>query len=228
MQFIVEDIAKKGLSVRKVAENEYEILYKGKVLKTGKDYEAGAFLRKYFWKSAKSTEELLNQELLNVLRKLETFTISRNFKGVIYEMTKKGNTIIWKFADDLSTFPNRADLSEDGFISFNFRIPDRLLKKPYGGFGQKFLDESFEIFDDSINGAEAYWAESPQYPGGSSLGYKQFYETFNKTKDEIKSLKSTKFYEIMNKKGISKITKESVDIGEYDDVSIIIYKKNFK
>ncbi|MGR3855308.1 hypothetical protein [Chryseobacterium indologenes] len=107
-------------------------------------------------------------------------------------------------------------------------IPDRLLKKPYGGFGQKFLDESFEIFDDSINGAEAYWAESPQYPGGSSLGYKQFYETFNKTKDEIKSLKSTKFYEIMNKKGISKVTERSVRFDEYDNIEIIVYKKNFK
>ncbi|PTT36461.1 hypothetical protein DBR28_10990 [Chryseobacterium sp. HMWF028] len=229
LQFIVEDIAKKGLSVRKVAENEYEILYKGQVLKTGKDYEAGAFLRKYFWKSAKSTEELLNQELLNVLRKLETFTINRNFKGVIYEMTKKGNTIIWKFADDLSTFPNRADLSEYGIIEYNFRIPDKLLKEPYKGFGQKFLDESFEIYGKEIKGAKADWYDGyNSYPGGSSLGYKQFWKAYNELGDKNEALKTTTFYKTMIKRGISILTKESVSIDDLDQsVSVIIYNKNF-
>ncbi|WP_157456533.1 hypothetical protein [Chryseobacterium hispalense] len=228
LQFIVEDIAKKGLSVRKVAENEYEVLYKGQVLKTGKDYEAGAFLRKYFWKSARNAEELLRKELFTVLKKLETFTINLDFKGIIYEMTKKGNTIIWRFSDDLSTFPNRAELSEYGFISYNFKIPDQLLKKPYGGFGQQFLNESFEIFGEHINGAIASWNENPSYPGGSSLGYKQFWEVFNKTQNQNEALKATTFYKTMSKKGISKITERSVNFGEFDEIDVIIYKKNFK
>lgn len=32
----------------------------------------------------------------------------------------------------------------------------------------------------------------------------------------------------MSKKGISKMTEESVVIGEYDEIDVIIYKKNFK
>jgi len=59
LQFIVEDIAKKGLSVKKISQTEYEVYYKGTSIFEGNQYEAGAFLRKYFWKSLrKSTEEL--------------------------------------------------------------------------------------------------------------------------------------------------------------------------
>jgi hypothetical protein len=51
------------------------------------------------------------------------------------------------------------------------------------------------------------------YLGGQSLGYKQFWEVYNKTQNESEALKATTFYKTMSKKGISKITKESVDIG---------------
>ncbi len=111
-------------------------------------------------------------------------------------MTKKGSSIIWKFADELSTFPNRAELSEYGFISYNFKIPDKLLKKPYGGFGQQFLDESFEIFGEHINGANASWNENSNYPGGSSLGYKQFWKAYEALGNKNKALETTTFYKM--------------------------------
>lgn len=76
LAFIVEDIAKKGLSVKKIAENEYEALYKGTVLKTGNDYEVGSFLRKYFWKSinqvAKEAVKDISKILYAQLGKLRT------------------------------------------------------------------------------------------------------------------------------------------------------------
>jgi predicted nucleic acid-binding protein len=59
LAFIVEDIVKKGLSVKKISQEKYEIFYKGFSIFEGGQYEAGAFLRKYFWKSlGKSTDEL--------------------------------------------------------------------------------------------------------------------------------------------------------------------------
>lgn len=71
MQFIATDLAKKGLSVRKLSENEYEILYKGTSIFAGKDSEVAGFLKKYFWKSlGKSTKEL---DHLNVLRFVEKY-----------------------------------------------------------------------------------------------------------------------------------------------------------
>ncbi len=76
LAFIVEDIAKKGLSVRKVAENEYEILYKGQILKIGKDSEVGAFLKKYFWKSIHQAGKELLKDIIKAiysqLRELRT------------------------------------------------------------------------------------------------------------------------------------------------------------
>lgn len=51
LAFIVEDIVKKGLSVKKISQEKYEIFYKGFSIFEGGQYEAGAFLRKYFWKS---------------------------------------------------------------------------------------------------------------------------------------------------------------------------------
>ncbi|PTT77864.1 MULTISPECIES: hypothetical protein [unclassified Chryseobacterium] len=67
LQFIVEDIANKGLSVRKVAENEYEVLYKGQILKTGKDSEIGAFLKKYFWKSVRQVGKEVLKDIIRTI-----------------------------------------------------------------------------------------------------------------------------------------------------------------
>jgi hypothetical protein len=43
LQHIVEDIAKKGLSVKKVSQENYEIFYKSVSIFAGEQYEAGAF-----------------------------------------------------------------------------------------------------------------------------------------------------------------------------------------
>jgi hypothetical protein len=55
----VNDLTKKGISVRKSGENVYEILYKDKVLKKGTQSETGAFLSEIYYKSPKKAEEFL-------------------------------------------------------------------------------------------------------------------------------------------------------------------------
>ncbi len=64
LQFIATNLAKKGLSVRKLSENEYEILYKGTSIFAGKDSEAAGFLKKYFWK----TERQLQKDVDKIAR----------------------------------------------------------------------------------------------------------------------------------------------------------------
>lgn len=53
-----------------------------------------------------------------------------------------------EIADYLSKFSNKAELSEDGFIEYNFRIPDKLLNEPYKGLGQKL---SLNFHNSSFN-----------------------------------------------------------------------------
>ncbi|PIF43687.1 hypothetical protein CLU96_0599 [Chryseobacterium sp. 52] len=228
LEKIVQDLATKGLSARKTEEGLYEVLYNGKPLFKGKDYEVGNFLKQEHFKSFKAAEEFANRIALATFRKMVTNSANLRYKGIVYEVTKNGGILKWKFPDELSTFPNRADLSEYGVIEYNFKIPDKLLKKPYGGFGQKFLDESFEIYGNDIKGASASWNEYESYPGGSSLGYKQFWKAFNEFGDKNEALKTTTFYKTMNKKGISIIEESSVSIDDYDNsVSVIIYNKDF-
>ena len=114
------------------------------------------------------------------------------------------------------------DLDDYNFISYDFRIPDNLLGK---GFGKHFVDESFNIFKNKIKGATASWNESPIYPGGSANGYKQFWKTFEETKDKVNAVTETDFYKLMKKKGISKLDNEGITIDpETNSVFIIIYK----
>jgi len=74
LQFIVKDIAKKGLSVRKIAENEYEVYYKGTSIFEGNQYEAGAFLRRVFFRGLKS---LKDSELLPVFAEISKNIVSK-------------------------------------------------------------------------------------------------------------------------------------------------------
>ncbi|OVE54753.1 hypothetical protein [Chryseobacterium mucoviscidosis] len=226
---VVQDLAAKGLSVKKVAEEGlYEVIYNGKPLFSGKDFEVGRFLKQAHFKNIKSAEEFANKIALNIFREKITHSANLKYKGIVYEVTKNGGVLKWKFADELSKFPNRADLSEYGIIEYNFRIPDKLLKEPYKGFGQKFLDDSFEIYGKEIKGAKADWNEYESYPGGSSLGYKQFWKAFNELENENEALKTTTFYKTMSKRGISVINDDSVYLNKWENsVEVIIYSKNF-
>ena len=147
----------------------------------------------------------------------------RTYKGVKYEISIYTKKIEWKFLDLTNSKINRMELDDYSFVSFDFRIPDELLGK---GFGKYFVDETFNAFKNQIKGATASWTEFSAYPGGSSLGYKQFWKSYNELGDKYKALETTDFYQLMSKKyGVSKIKKgESVVLGEFDDVNITIYK----
>jgi hypothetical protein len=74
LAFIVDDIAKKGFSVKKLSQEKYEILYKGDSIFEGDSFKAGAFLKKCFWKGFKG---LRDNELLPVFAEISRTIVSK-------------------------------------------------------------------------------------------------------------------------------------------------------
>lgn len=74
LAFIVEDIAKKGFSVKKISQEKHEIFYKGVSIFEGGEYEVGAFLKKCFWKGLKG---LKDNELLPVFAEISRTVVSK-------------------------------------------------------------------------------------------------------------------------------------------------------
>jgi hypothetical protein len=71
LTFIAEDLVKKGLSVKKIANNEFEVIYKGKLILKGKDTDIGKFLKKLFWLNLKQANiEILKQLIKRLYLKL--------------------------------------------------------------------------------------------------------------------------------------------------------------
>ncbi|PAM95398.1 hypothetical protein B4N84_08990 [Flavobacterium sp. IR1] len=87
------------------------------------------------------------------------------------------------------------------------------------GLGQKWTDETFEIFGDKIKSVKATWKYGNNYPNGESLGHKQFWEEMNLSYDKEKALKSTTFYKTMSEKGFSKI---KLILDDLDETVIIL------
>lgn len=186
-----------------------------------------------FLKQSKNHEEI--QEVLNFLKTTANDFVEeklvkkivRSHKGAKYEIAIFTKKIEWHFFDmeDFDKqFTQSMSIDKYGFVSFDFIIPKKFID---GGFkfGQKFVDETFEFFSPYIRGAKASWMEFPSYPGGSSLGFKEFWGAFGKKKNRILALKSTTFYKTMNKKGIKRVNDASVSFfQEYGDIDVIIYK----
>lgn len=146
----------------------------------------------------------------------------RTHKGVKYEISIFTKKIEWRFLELEGSELQRMDLDDHFFISFAFRIPDRLLGD---GFGKHFLEESFSAFKNQIKGATVSWTEFSIYPGGSSLGYKQFWKAYDKTGDRLKAVKETDFFKIMDKKRINKLNENSISIDpETNSIDVIISK----
>ena len=74
----------------------------------------------------------------------------------------------------------------------------------------------------SKSGDFAQRATNPYYPGGESLGYKEFYNVYNETGNDIQATKATTFYKTMSSKGFLTI---KVDIYPEKEEVIVILKK---
>jgi hypothetical protein len=92
---IVEDLATKGLSLNKTEEGLYELLYNGRVIKVGKDFEIGRFVRNSFYLGVKDKNLLpaftqLSKEIISKVGKRE---LRQQYDDLdqLYKLAKKAN-----------------------------------------------------------------------------------------------------------------------------------------
>jgi hypothetical protein len=187
---IVEETAEQ--SVKELTEQEAKQLSKSakEALENGSAKEAQK-------QGLKEAEEkllkLTDYEELGLLNKY-----SKVFNGIKYDVLVYKDRISWKVADKRFNWDNHAKLW-DGELEFDLNT--------FGvkGLGQQWTDETFQIFGNKIKTIKVEWKSLPNYPGGESLGYKQFYKVFNETYDLNKAAKSTRFFETMSKREFDKI-----------------------
>ena len=86
------------------------------------------------------------------------------------------------------------------------------LAKGLGGIGTRWVNDTFEIWGKRIKSIKLDWGKNPNYSGGESLGYKQFWEIYDETGDEYEAVRGTRAYEQMKKNGFGKIA--NVDFGD--------------
>jgi hypothetical protein len=151
---------------------------------------------------------LLEYEKVGLLK-----TVVKTYKGLKYEILVYSDRISLKVANSKFIWDNHARLY-GGELYFDLNT--------YGvkGLGQQWTDDVFEIFNSRIKSIKVEWKQLPQYPEGSSLGYKQFYKVYDETYDIGKAVKSTTFYETMSKKGFDNIH----DVYEANNRVIVILK----
>jgi hypothetical protein len=182
-----------GVDVRKMSENEFE-----KFIKSGKLEDSK--IKEKITLKAYENEGLISHT-------------NKEFNNKKYDIFEYSNEIIWKVDDPKFAWNNKARLW-GGELEFDFNTYG------VGGLGQKWADEAFEIFGDKIKSIRVEWKQLPEYPGGESLGYKQFTESMDIYWDVNKAVESTNFFNTMKNKGFSKI--KSVSEGE--SIVVILIK----
>lgn len=196
LQFIVEDIAKKGLSVKKISQTEYEVYYKGTSIFEGKEYEAGAFLRKHLWKSLRKSTE----ELDKILRKAKYEKLWKDGYDpdptfIIWGSGKISHVKLWnKTIDDIVSKGCEIKYSERNLAYGPSTIPGepgRLIITEEASI-TALLHEAKHFFDDFEMGFPGM-AKLMQDP---KLRWKMEYDAYM---EEIKFLRKNKEYDTAKK-----------------------------
>ena len=120
-----------------------------------------------------------------------------------------------------STWPNGCKIY-GGELRFDFNT-SLLKQNGYNvkGLGQKWVDDTFEIFDDKITSIKVEWTENINYPSGESLGFKEFNSVYENTYDEIEAVKATTFYKTMSSRKFTNIKDILIDPGH---ITVILTK----
>ena len=154
-----------------------------------------------------------------------TERIVEKFKNFRYEKLIAQDEICFNVLNKTgieSSWPNKSNLYR-GELSFDLNTS--LLKE--NGYdikvlGQKWTDDAFEIWEDSITSVKTVWTENTNYPGGESLGFKEFNNVYQDTFDMHEAVKATTFYRTMSKRNFVNIHK--VYIGNQGEITVILKK----
>ena len=124
--------------------------------------------------------------------------IVKSHNGINYEILIFQDRIRFNLLTKNNHWDNSVRLW-GGELEFDFNISG------VKGLGQKWTDDAFEIFKERVKSVKVEWKQLPDYPEGTSLGYKQFNKIFEDTYDMYEAPKATRFYETMSKKGFNNI-----------------------
>ncbi len=140
----------------------------------------------------------------------------KTFNNFKYEKLISRDEVVFNILTDTgidTSWPNNSKIIS-GELSFDINTS---LFKQNGynvkGLGQKWVDDTFEIFGDRIKSVKVEWTENINYPGGESLGYKQFNNVYENTYDQIEAVKATTFYKTMSSRKFTNIKDVLIDPG---------------
>ncbi|WP_292009210.1 hypothetical protein [Chryseobacterium sp.] len=219
-EYVVNNLFKKGISVRKAGDNLYEVYYKEQLVKTGTGAQVGAFLSRVYYSSPVKVEAFIQGIFIESLTDFEKAGLLKSiyhyYKGLKYRILIYEGEIIWKVADERFVWENSARVW-GGELEFDFNT--------YGvkGLGQRFTDEAFNHFGKKIQTIKVEWKVLSDYPEGESLGYKQFNRVLEESYDKYKATQSTTFYKTMSKRGFSTIKRVDQD-ESIESVTVILTK----
>jgi|GEM_PF-3078609 len=147
----------------------------------------------------------------------------KTFNNFKYEKLILRDEIVFNILTDTgidTSWPNRCTIY-GGELSFDLNT-SLLKQNGYNvkGLGQKWVDDTFEIYNDRITSVKVEWTQNTNYPGGESLGYKEFNSIYESTYDKIQAVKATTFYETMSDKGFINIKNVFVD----EEITVILTK----
>lgn len=217
-EYIIKNLTEKKITVRKAGDNLYEVYYKWHIVKTGTEAEVGAFLSRVYYASPTKATEFIQGVLIESLTDFEKAGLLKSiyhyYKGLKYRILIYEDQIIWKVADERFVWENSARVW-GGELEFDFNT--------YGvkGLGQKFTDEAFNHFRKKVKTIKVEWKQLSDYPGGESLGYKQYWETYFEIGDDIQAVRSTTFYKTMSKRGFTQVRSIRLE----DESVIVVLQK---
>jgi len=124
IEFVSKNLAGKGISVRKIEEKIFEVLYKGVVVESGNEQKVGAFLKKVYYKGPNKTTKFLNG-LVNSLTK-SRFLHSPTSGATLSGTEEMGTYLVGSFTSDLDFIIRELDYPEiidmavlEGNFAFN-------------------------------------------------------------------------------------------------------------
>lgn len=124
--------------------------------------------------------------------------VSQTFKGERYYLMEYSDRLVFKLEHPSIEWTNKAELW-GGELSFDFNTGT--IRK----IGSHWVDETFKFWGNRIKSVSLDWGKNEAYPGGESLGYKQYMKIFDETGDELEAVKGTDAYKLMGKNGFGKI-----------------------
>lgn len=132
VEYILEQLAKRKISVKKAGDNLYEIYYNGKLVTLADASEAGAFLKDNFWKTERQLEKVSKEKQFNWVQLFDDLGGKILYKVEIEKirklLTKKGiHLMLETDSIEIKSFFKPADGFNTADELFNFLSENNII-----------------------------------------------------------------------------------------------------